>query len=170
MKKKFVLGLILSLLIITGCEKENTVAKGSNVKKDKNTHICIKKDVKQKGGEDYDEYSEDITYTAKLDKDKKLKHYSSLFEYTYKTKKDCDYWCDIKTKWSKDINDKNYKGGHRETKCSCDKNKLTEEYVYDDIENLDSILRSDIRELNSDNTFDLDAWLKRYKKFNYTCE
>lgn len=174
MKKKTILGLviIMSLFLITGCEGASKQTTEKAVKKDsksKGEYVCIKKGIEETSSSSQTSWKEDITFTAKIDNDKKLTYYSSKYDYKYNSKKDCDYWCDIKVKWNDEFNEKNYKGGHRVTKCSCDKNELTEEYIYDDIPNLASILRSDIRQLNGDNSFDLKKWLEIRKKVNYKC-
>jgi hypothetical protein len=44
-----------------------------------------------------------------------------------------------------------------------------EEYIYDDIPNLDKYVRSDISELKGDNSFDLESWLNKYEKIGYNC-
>ena len=156
--KKIILCLLI-MLIITGC----------GATKDKNTYVCTKTGVKDSSSVTNTSWEDDITRTAKLSDDKKLTYYSTFYRYMYETKEDCEYWCDIKVSWNDEFNDKKYPGGRRETKCACDKKELTEEYIYDDISNLASILRSDIRELKSDNSFDLDSWKALYEKNGYTC-
>lgn len=163
--KKLSIYLLCTILLImlTGC------GKGVKEEDDKTSFVCVKRGIKDTSSTSGTSWEEDITNTAKLDDNKKLTYYSTLYHYVYNSKEDCEYWCDIKVKWNDEINKNGYPGGHRETKCSCDKKELDEKYVYDDIPNLASILRSDIRELKSDNSFDLDAWLSKYEKINYNC-
>ena len=164
MKKKIVFSLLIMMLIcITGC------GKGMKVDGDKTQYVCMKKGIEQSSSTSSTSWTEDITHTAKLAADNKLTYYSTKYHYYYKNKQDCDHWCDIKVDWNNEINKNNYQGGHRETNCNCAKNELIEEYIYDDIPNLARILRSDIRELNSDNTFNLTAWTEKLEKINYQC-
>ena len=173
MKKNFVLGLFLLTLLftVTGCGKgTSTDEKESGVPlKDRKNISCVKKGIEKKGSDSYGDYKQDITFTAKMDDDKKLTYYSQVSHYIYNSEGDCNYWCDIKTDWNNEINAKNYKGGHRETVCACNKKTLDEKYIYDDIPNLASILRSDIRQLNDDNTFDVESWLESKQKYEYKC-
>ncbi len=169
MRRKILLSLFI-VCILAGCgkstsNKENT---SENTKKNKNEYVCTKKGIEDSSGGK--SWKKDITHTAKLDDDGKLTYYSTKDENTYESKADCEYWCDIKVKWNDEINAKNYTGGHRETTCKCENNILIEEYVYDDIANLAPILRSDIRQLKSDNTFDLDTWLDKRKNNGYNCD
>ena len=165
--KKLLLGTLclVTVLGLTGCDqtKEN-----KKTKKDKNTHICIKKNIKQKNSVSKENYTEDIELTAKLDKNKKLLRYTMNYTYTYETKKACEDSCDIKTKWNDEINDKNYSGTKRTTTCTCKDKKVQEIYEYD-IPNLDKYLRVDIPQLKKDDTFDLNTWLKTRKKYKYDC-
>lgn len=173
MKKKLVLGLFLLIMIftITGCGKDTASGeKESNVPlKDRKNLTCERKGISQNGGDSYGPYKEDITFVAKMDNDKKLTYYEVLHHYTYESEKDCNYWCDIKKDWNDEINKNNYKGGHRETSCSCNKKVVEEKFIYDDINNLASILRSDIRQLNDDNTFNVEEWLELRQKYEYKC-
>ena len=167
MKKKLLFSLLfITVLFITGCGSE-----GVKTADGKTEYTCIKNGIDDSIDSNGTKmnWKKDITYTAKLDDDGKLTYYSFLTHYMYNSSDDCNYWCDVKTKWNDEINSKNYTGGHRETNCACDKKELDEKYVYDDIPNLASILRSDIRELKSDNTFGIDSWLERFKKANYNC-
>lgn len=168
MKKKYIILLLVALLIITGCSK-GVKEKDEKTGKEKTVYTCVKKGIEDSSSTSGTKWKEDITFTAKLDDDGKLNYYSSLFKYMYNSKEDCDYWCDIKVNWNDEINAKNYPGGHRETNCACDKNELTEKYVYDDIPNLANILRSDINQLKDDNTFDLDDWIQKKEKNGYNC-
>ena len=165
MKKKVLLCMLvlLAIFITTWC------GKGVKEEDGKTKFVCVKKGIKDSSSTSGTNWKEDITLTAKLDDNGKLAYYSSLYHYMYNSKEDCNHWCDIKVKWNDEINKKGYPGGHRVTTRKCDKNELDEEYVYDDIPNLASILRSDIRELKSDNTFDLDTWLQKKEKNNYNC-
>lgn len=163
MKKKLVLSILvlLALFIVTGCSK--------GVKeKDKTVYTCIKKGI-EKSSSYAGSYTLDVTNTAKLDNDGKLTYYSTKYNYKMKSKEDCNSSCDAATKWNDEINEKKYSGSHRETTCKCDKNEYIEEYIYDDIPNLASIVRSDITELKSDNKFDLETWLNKYEKIGYNC-
>lgn len=164
MKKKVIFGLIAIVILSTvGC------GKGVKTEDGKTQFTCVKKGVEQTSSVSGHTWLEDLTYTAKLDDDGKLTYYSSTYKYMYNSKEACDYWCDIKVDWNDEINKKNYPGGHRETNCNCEKNEILEKYIYDDIPNLANILRSDIRELKSDNTFDLDKWTSKYEKIGYNC-
>lgn len=173
MKRKFILGLFVftMMFVVTGCGKDIASNKNeSNVPlKDRKNLTCERKGIEQNGGDSYGAYKEDITFVAKMDNDKKLTYYEAKHHYTYESEKDCNYWCDIKKEWNDEINKNNYKGGHRETTCTCNKKTLDEKYIYDDIPNLSSILRSDIRQLNDDNTFDVEAWLESKQKYEYKC-
>ena len=162
-KRNMILFMLILLITVTGC--------GKGVKEDdgKTKFTCVKRGIQEKNESSGTSWEEEITHTAKVDDNGKLTYYSSLFHYVYNSKESCEYWCDIKVEWNKEINDNNYSGGHRETKCNCDKNELNEEYIYDDIPNLASILRSDIKELKKDNTFDLETWISRYEKYSYNC-
>ena len=160
---KKVLFVIIVLLVLTGCSK------GVKGEDGKTKFSCKKVGIEDSSSTSGTSWEEDITATAKLDDDGKLVYYSTLYHYVYDSEEACNYWCDIKVDWNNDINKNNYSGGHRETKCTCDKKELDEEYIYDDIPNLASILRSDIKELKKDNTFDLDSWLSRHEKNNYNC-
>lgn len=164
MKKILIYLLCVTLLVmLTGCSK------GVRGEDGKTSYTCIKKGIHDSNSTTNSSWDEDITYTAKLDDNGKLTYYSSLFHYVYDSKESCDQWCDIKVKWNDEINEKKYPGGHRETKCSCDKKELDEKYVYDDIPNLANILRSDISNLKKDNTFELDKWIENREKYGYNC-
>ena len=160
---KKILFVVMILLVITAC------GKGVKGEDGKTKFACVKRGIKQTSDTSGTNWEEDITYTAKVDDNGKLAYYSTQYHYVYNSQEDCNYWCDIKVKWNDEINANGYAGGHRETKCSCDKKELNETYVYDDIPNLASILRSDIRELKKDNTFDLDTWLEKREKNGYNC-
>ena len=167
MKKLLLIPLCLGLILgLTGCDKAKETKK---TKKDKNTHICIKKNIKQHNSVSNYDYTEDIKLTAKMDKNKKLLHYTMDYTYAYKTKENCEDSCDIKTKWNDEINDKNYSGMHRTTTCTCKDKRLQEIYEYD-ISNLNKYLRVDIPQLKDDDTFDLDKWIENKKKYKYDCD
>ena len=165
MKKKLLLCLfvLVALFTITGC------GKGARGEDGKTTFTCVKKDIQRNDSLTNVSYTEDVKNIAKVDDDSKLVHYVTSYHYKYPTKESCLESCDAIKKWNDEINEKNYTGGHRETKCNCDNNEFTQEYIYDDIPNLASILRSDIKELKDDNTFDLENWINKYEKIKYNC-
>ena len=171
MKKKIIVLLLLfiSLFIITGCQK-GVKTTDEKTGKSRTEYVCKKVGIERENtvGEKY-KYTVDVTNTAKLDDDGNLIYYSTLSHYTIPTVDQCNDSCEVAKEWNDEINAKNYKGGHRVTTCNCDKKEYSQEQVYDDIANLDSILRSDISELKEDNSFDLDAWISRYEKVGYTC-
>ena len=171
MNKKIIISLlvVVALFMVAGCEKREGSEK-KTTKEDKNEHTCIKTGIKKTDSVSNYTYEEDITRTAKLDDSGKLKYYYVLEEFKYENKDACEDSCDVTKSWNDEINDKNYTGGHRVTTCDCDKNTYTVEYIYDDIENLDPILRSDITELEKDNTFKLNDWLNKFKKIEYKCD
>ena len=160
MKKKDIIVILLVMFVLSGCGKKA---------KDNNKHICEKKGIERTESVSEISYIEDVTNSAIVNDEGKLTYYSTLYHYTYNSKEDCFYWCDIKTKWNNDINSQFMNGGRRETKCTCDNHDLTEEYLYTDILHLDKTLRSDINELNDDNTFRLDEWTQKYEKIGYNC-
>ena len=170
MQKKLLLGIciVLTIFVITGCSK-GVKEIDEKTGKERNVFTCSKKGIKKDESTSGTSWTEDITFTAKVDNDGKLIYYSTLYHYMYNSKEDCDHWCDIKVDWNNEINDNHYSGGHRETTCACEKKELEEKYIYDDIANLASILRSDIRDLNDDNTFNLDAWIENREKYEYVC-
>ena len=165
MKRKilFSLLIIVVLFTITGC------GKGVKTEDGKTAYKCFKKGIENSESVSGTNWKQDITFTVKLTDEGKLNYYSTLYKYMYNSKEDCNNWCDIKVKWNDEINANNYTGGHRVTTCKCENNELMEEYVYDDIENLASILRSDIKDLNADNTFNLDSWLQKRESNGYNC-
>ena len=167
--KKYILSLmiILALVIVTGCGK-GVKEKDEETGKDKTVYKCVKKGIERKNSVTGKPYTLDVTNTAKLDDDK-LVYYSTLNHYTLETKDECEDSCSAAKEWNDEINDKEYAGGHRVTTCKCDSKEYTEEFIYDDIPNLDSILRSDIKELKNNNTFELDKWLEKYEKIKYNC-
>ena len=162
-KKKVLFLLVIVLLFtITGC--------GKGVKENNLTvFTCVKKAIEKKSSSTGSAYTLDVINTAKLDENKKLTYYSTKSTYTMKSKEECNSSCEKAAKWNNEINNKKYSGSHRETKCKCDKNEYVEEFIYDDIKNLDNFVRSDISELKDDNTFDLDSWLNKYEKMDYNC-
>lgn len=168
MSRKLFLSLLVfvALFIITGCSK-GVKTKDEKTGKSRTEYVCIKKGIEQTSSDKT--YILDVTNTAKVDDDGKLTYYSTLSHYTLKLKDECDSSCATATKWNDEINAKNYSGSHRVTTCKCDKNEYTEEYIYDDITNLDKFVRSDISELKDDNTFDLETWLNKYEKIGYNC-
>ena len=170
MKKKILLGILVfvALFTITGCGK-GVKEKDEKTGKDKTVYTCIKKNIDQKSSSTGNTYKLDVTNVAKLDDTGKLIYYSTKNTYTMKTKEECTSSCENATKWNNEINDKKYSGSHRETKCNCDKNVYMQEFIYDDIPNLDKFVRSDISELKDDNSFDLESWLNKYEKIGYNC-
>ena len=163
MKKVLLIILVIGLFSFVGCSK------GTKTEDGKTEYTCVKKGVNQSSSVSGHTWKEDLSHTAKLDDNQKLTYYVSTTFYMYNSKEDCDYWCDVKVDWNDEINKNNYSGGHRETTCKCENNEILEKYIYDDIPNLSSILRSDIKELKSDNTFDLDTWTAKYEKYGYNC-
>lgn len=171
MKKKIMLGMVvLSLFILVGCNNKESGKKDEiETKKDRNLHTCIKKDIEQTNKANGDKYVEDIEFIAKVDDDKKLQNYTMNYTYRYETKEVCESTCDIKTRWNDDINAKKYSGLVRKTECNCNDKTIKEISEYD-IANIDKFLRSDISQLKSDDTFDLDTWLSFYEAKKYKCD
>lgn len=171
MNKNIIISLlvVVALFMFTGCEKKESSEKKDS-KENKNEHTCVKTNIKKTDSLSGYTYVEDITRTAKLDDDGKLTYYYVLEKFKYENKEACEDSCDATKSWNDEINAKNYTGGRRITTCKCDSNIYTVEYVYDDIENLDPILRSDISELEKDNTFKLNDWLNKFKKISFKCE
>ncbi len=161
--KKYLLLLLVVLLVISGCSKE------VKTEDNKTLFTCTKKGVKESSKVTDDTYTKDIKYQAKLDDDGKLLHYTTDFIYYYESVDRCNYYCDLKTEWTNDINKKNYSGFKRIVNCNCSKEKKVQETSEYDINNLDSFLRDDIQKMNSDNTFRLDEWLEKYEKADYNC-
>lgn len=168
MKRKIIILLLISLFIITGCGK-GVKKTDEKTGKSKTEYTCIKKGIEKTSSVDGKKYTLDVTNIAHMDDDGKLIYYSTTNHYTLNSNDECNKSCETATKWNEEINAKNYTGSHRETNCKCDNNEYTEEYIYDDITNLDSFVRSDISELKSDNTFDLETWLNKYEKIGYNC-
>ena len=168
-RKVLFLLIIVMLFVITGCGKG---IKESDEKtgKDRSSFSCVKKGIERTSSSTGSTYTLDVTNTAKVDDGGILTYYSTKYTYTMKSNDECNSSCEIATKWNKEINDKKYSGSHRETTCKCDKNEYTEEYIYDDISNLDGFVRSDTSELKSDNSFDLESWLNKYENIGYNCD
>ena len=167
-KKLLMLVMLLCLgLLITGCGKGKK-EKDEKTGVEKTVYECVKNDVSDSSSSTNIKWKEDITYTAKLTEDGKLDHYTMKFVYKYENNDNCNYYCDVKTKWNNDINAKNYSGLKRETNCRCDSLEVTENYEYD-ISNLEKTMRIDIKELKEDDSFDLDAWIEKYEKAKFNC-
>ena len=162
MKKKIILGLlvIVGLFTITGCSK------GTKTDDNKTLFNCVKNNISDG---DSDSTTRDIKRSAKVDDDGKLLYYTNDFIYYYDSEDKCNEWCDIKTKWYKDMEEKNYSGLKNTVNCSCSKEKSLEAKSEYDITNLDSFLRDDIPNMKDDNTFELEEWINKYKKGNYNC-
>ena len=165
LKKVSVLLIIVFLFTLVGCSK------GTKTEDNKVEYSCIKKGIQQHSKVTDDDYVEDVLNYAKLDENGKLVYYKHHYTYYYESVDRCNYWCDLKTDWSNNINAKVTDGHKRITTCSCENDKKVEEiYEYNDIPNLSSLTRTDIPELKNDNTFDLETWINKYEKINYNCK
>ena len=165
MRKRLLFSLLLItvLVLASGCKR--------GVIEGKTEYTCERKNINDSAVVSTIKmtWKKDITYKISMDDEGKLTYYSFLTHYMYNSTDDCNYWCDLDKKWNDEVNEKNYQGGHRETTCYCDKKELDEEYIYDDIPNLDNVLRYDIKELRSDNTFDISAWVDKYENERFDC-
>ena len=164
MKKKVLLGLfvILTLCIITGC--------GTGVKTEdgKTQFTCTKKD-KEETTLSGEKYKNDYKYTAKIDDDGKLTYYEEEVVHKYTTKELCEEEYGIFKDWNDDLNKAGYPGAHKVTTNNCNDNEVKEQKIYDDIKNLHSIHRSDIKQLKDDNIFNVDEWIQKKESNGYNC-
>lgn len=165
--KKIILSLfvIIALLSLTGCGKE--VNKTKSIKKNKNEYVCVKKNVDQENSVNHVKYKATYEHSVEI-KNKKAKRYRIKTTYVFNTKEECEDSCEVTTDWNNEINEKNYSGFVRKTECSCDRKTYNDITEYN-IEKLDKYLRSDIRSLNDDNSFELDSWLEKHKNSDYKC-
>ena len=164
MQKKILLGILIlvALFTITGC------GKGTKTEDGKTQFTCIKKDeeLKTLTGE---KYKNDSKYTAKVDDDRKLIYYEEEIVHKYNSKDVCEEEYDYFKDRNDDLNEAGYPGAHKETTNNCSNNEVKEQKIYDDIKNLHSIHRSDIKQLKEDNSFDVDTWISKKEANGYSC-
>lgn len=165
MKRKVFLSLfiLLTICILTGCGKGAKTADG------KTQFTCSKNGEAGTSSLIEGSYTHDSKFVAKVNDDGKLEYFSEKDHYTHDTKESCEKSCNDMKEWNDEINAKGYKGGHRVTTCNCDKNEWEQEKIYDDIPNLSSTLRSDIKQLKDDNTFNVDEWIQKKESNGYNC-